>query len=282
VNTEPSLPSWSNWPTASESVCRALRGRAGTPKHSGDLFEEVHLWAATLAVGGEPDPALSTLLTDQEQERAARFRFPVHRTRFTVSRVFLRSLLGLYLDLPGAEVQFSLGPYGKPELAGAGAGTELRFNLTHSEDLALVAITKAGPVGVDVERMRLLEDMEELVDRFFSVEESAVFRELDPKEKTAAFFNLWTRKESWLKATGLGIGTALNRVEVAFLPGEPAALVRLPSGFGSTHSWFMQQLEPADGFVGAVAVNARSLKVRPWCWTPVGDAFPDPLQIRLA
>src|SRR5262249_20814147 len=115
-------------------------------------------------------------------------------------------------------------------------------------------------VGVDVEWIRELHDAEELVSRFFSPRESRVFHELPSEIRPAAFFNLWTRKEAWLKATGEGIGYLLDRVEVSFLPWEPGRLLRLP-GWEDGASWSLLDLKTARGFAAALAIAKPRVEV---------------------
>jgi 4'-phosphopantetheinyl transferase len=152
------------------------------------------------------------------------------------------------------ELRFEYGPNGKPKLAAPLVESRVFFNLAHSEDLGLIALTRLGPIGIDVEQIRPVTDADELVTRFFSSRETALFQTLPTSQKNTAFFNLWTRKEAWLKATGEGIAHSLNRVEVTFLPGEPAQLLGLPETPGLKSDWALRELTPATGFVGAVAL----------------------------
>jgi 4'-phosphopantetheinyl transferase len=153
-------------------------------------------------------------------------------------------------------LEFCYGPQGKPALAGVWSASGWHFNLAHSLDLALLAVTRSGPVGVDVERIRPLRDVDQLVSRFFSPRESAAFQALPAEQKPDAFFRLWTRKEAWLKATGEGIAESLGRVEVSFLPGEPARLLSLPGGPAALSGWRLHDLDPGPGFIAALAVVA--------------------------
>jgi 4'-phosphopantetheinyl transferase len=220
---------------------------------------DVHVWAANLDLSIETLAYFACTLSEQEQQRAARFHFDKHHNRFIAGRGILRSLLASYLDCAPDEVQFVYGANGKPALAGQFAESRLHFNLAHSENLALIAVTLLGAVGIDVEEIRPVSDADELVERFFSPRENAQFQQLSTEQKDVAFFNLWTRKEAWLKATGEGIGHSLNRVEVTFLPGEAASLLALPEGVLSKDEWVLRELLPAGGFVGAVALpNVRS------------------------
>jgi 4'-phosphopantetheinyl transferase len=237
-----------------------------TPLPDGPSAAPVHVWADVLTAAPEVLAARAATLSAAERDRAGRLRREQDRDRFIAGRGLLREILGRYLQADPRGLEFAYGPQGKPSLAGSFAGSGWHFNLAHSQDLALLAITRAGPVGVDVEQVRLPDDVDELVSRFFSPGESAAFRELAGRQKAAAFFNLWTRKEAWLKATGEGIGALLNRVEVSFLPGEPARLLSLPFGPGGT-PWALQDLAPAPGFTAALAVATRNALVQCWRYT---------------
>ena len=256
---------------------------------------EVHVWALALNVPPQIVEALPSLLSPAELQRAARFHFEVDRHRFIVAHAGMRLLLGHYLQQPPASIQFSYGPQGKPALA-AGSEPGLEFNLTHSANLALVAVTRGASIGVDLEHLTLVPDADALVARFFCPREQVAFKRLSASQRTLAFFNLWTRKEAWLKATGEGIGHLLGQVEVSFLPGQPAQLLSLPhleqrggprpgapaslpaNGQPRKHAgtdadpscqaaaWSLYALEPAPGFVGAVALAAPTARLRCWSW----------------
>jgi 4'-phosphopantetheinyl transferase len=118
-----------------------------------------------------------------------------------------------------------------------------------------------------VERVRALDDADELVARFFSPRETAAYRELPSDQRPIAFFNLWTRKEAWLKATGEGIAHSLNQVEVSFLPGEPTRLLRLPRASDALPNWNLHDLSPAPGFAAAVANTGTHTRLNCWRWS---------------
>jgi len=220
--------------------------------------ETVYIWAADLTNTGTPVAEYSQTLSPDELERAKRFRFERHRDRFIAGRGWLRAVLATYLQTYPGEIQFEYSQRGKPGLKDASAG--LHFNLTHCEDLALLAVTRTCPVGVDVERARALGDADDIAVRFFSTRESEGLKSLPDAEKPVAFFNLWTRKEAWLKATGEGLSESLNQVEVSFLAGEPARLVRLFGKSDSVRQWTIAGLMPAVEFIGALAAPAPNLK----------------------
>ncbi len=223
---------------------------------------QVHVWAIPLDVPETTLRPLARLLSPDEVHRASRFRLEQHRKRFAAGRGALRRILGACLEVSAETLKFSYGPNGKPAVASPPGAGGLEFNLSHSEDLALLAVTRGPSVGVDLERVRLLPDADDLVQRFFSRREAAVFQRLPPRERPAAFFNLWTRKEAFLKATGEGIAQSLHLVEVSFLPGEPAALRHLPRNLGMTEAWSLSDLSPGPGFVAALAIHSRTPRIR--------------------
>jgi 4'-phosphopantetheinyl transferase len=200
-------------------------------------------------------------LSPDETERANRFKFEKHRNRYTAGRGALRAMLAQYFGTNAAGLRFNYLENGKPALTEEFAGTGIHFNLAHTGELALVAVTRIGPVGVDVESVRPIKDVDELVARFFSPRESESFQKVSADQKPAAFFNLWTRKEAMLKATGEGITRSLSLVEVSFLPGEAARVVAIFGDVKAGERWCLREVWPAKGFTGAVAVEGGTLNV---------------------
>jgi 4'-phosphopantetheinyl transferase len=233
---------------------------------------DVHVWAGELEVPQVSLAGFAATLSKSEQDRAARFHFERHRHRFIVGRGMLRVLLSRYLRCDPRTLEFTYGVAGKPRLPHRPNEAALQFNLAHSDDLALIALTRGGQVGIDVERIRPLRDAEELVARFFSPREHQAFKRLDEDKKPAAFFSLWTRKEAWLKATGEGIAHSLHLVEVSFVENEPARLLTVPSSLDQGLSWSLLDLRPAPGFAAALAIAAIHPNVQ--CWRLGNQAGP--------
>jgi 4'-phosphopantetheinyl transferase len=153
------------------------------------------------------------------------------------------------------QLSFSYTRWGKPTLAGH--ESHLCFNLSHSQGVALYAVTRDRCVGVDLEQMRALPDLEQLAKRVFSQRECAVIDSLPPAQKPVAFFKGWTRKEAYLKATGEGL-SGLEQVEVSVAPGEPARLLRLGRAPGATDRWALHEPTVAPGYAAAIVVAAGS------------------------
>jgi 4'-phosphopantetheinyl transferase len=228
----------------------------------------VHVWAIPLAAPPATCAALEVVLSPDERRRAARFRFDQHRNRFIVGRGRLRMILGRYLNFEPAAIEFDYSERGKPFLASRLGRSGLEFNFSNSGLLALLAVTRDQAVGVDLEAVRPIQDVDGLVTRFFSPRENAIFHTISEEHKPAAFFNLWTRKEAWLKATGQGIGHALNQVEVSFLNGDEAKFLGLPSGF-SLSAWHLRSMTPAPGLVAALARAGELPTLQ--CWSCLGQ-----------
>jgi 4'-phosphopantetheinyl transferase len=227
---------------------------------------DVHVWSFHLATSRSSLARFQSFLSSNERERARRFHFEQHRNHYIAGRGWLRELLGHYLDISPEQLEFEYGRYGKPILSDR-CNNALHFNLAHSDGMALAGITRVGVLGLDIERIQVLEDMSELVKLFFSARENSIFQKLELEQRLFAFFNLWTRKEAFLKATGEGISQYLNQVEVTFLPGERARFLKVPKRFESAEKWTLKDLTVGPGFKAAVAVSVRDIRIyyHEWC-----------------
>ncbi len=167
--------------------------------------ECVHVWRTRYDPSPESVRFLRQTLSPDELERAGRFTLPDRRDRFILARGTLRRLLGRYLDLDPADLRFDYGVWGKPMLGKSQADSGLRFNLSHSFDMILVAVAKVREVGVDVEWIGRKRPVLELARRFFPQSEADSLCTLPEAEQVWAFFGLWTRSEALLKAGGQGL-----------------------------------------------------------------------------
>jgi 4'-phosphopantetheinyl transferase len=227
--------------------------------------QEVHVWRAQLDRPVQDLAHLAQLLSPDEQARAHRFRFAVDRQRFIIGRGLLRTILSCYLPVAADRLTFTYGPHGKPSLNNAGL-QPLSFNMSHSNQIALYAITRDRQVGIDVECVRSLHDMEQLAQRFFLPNEAAWLTQGDASQRQELFFRLWTCKEAYLKATGEGL-TGLKRIEITQLP-EPLPADRSPTELPAeiaidqmpTTQWTVIQLVPWAGYVAALAIARQTME----------------------
>jgi 4'-phosphopantetheinyl transferase len=211
---------------------------------------DVEVWLVDLDAGGDEG---WTVLSDDERARADRFVFETHRRRFVAGRAHVRRLLGGRLGLEPAQVALVYGPVGKPALADVRAP---RFNLSHSDRYALVALA-AGEVGVDLECIRPLPNLDDVAARVFTAGERQALDAWPAAERAQAFFSGWTRKEAYIKAVGQGIAR-LAHVEVAMAPGAPPALLRVDDEPEAPKRWALHDLAPLPGFVAAVCFERPS------------------------
>ncbi len=234
------------------------RVRGGEDVRRAELVhpDEVHVWHADL--DRLPEAVLAASLSADERERGRRFHFERDRRRFVTARGLLRLVLGRYLDMRPAGVRFGYGPRGKPFLASADG---LRFNVSHSGGLALLAFAWRREVGVDVERLRPVPEAEDIAGRYFSPWEAAELRRLPKGERAAAFFRCWTRKEAFVKATGDGLSRPLDGFDVTVAPGEPARLLRVAGEPGAAGRFWIEDVSPGRGFAAALAVEGSPARV---------------------
>ncbi|MEH1784899.1 4'-phosphopantetheinyl transferase HetI [Nostoc sp.] len=220
------------------------------------LQDEIHVWRIDL---NQPESRLQNLavtLSSDEMARAERFYFPKHRQHFIAGRGSLRTILGRYLDIEPSQVQFNYQHRGKPVLADTFADSGLAFNLSHSQELGLCAVNCTRPIGVDLEYIRPMSDLEALAKRFFLPREYEMLRSLSPNQQQEVFFRYWTCKEAYLKATGDGL-SQLEQIEVSLTPTEPAKLE-------ISEDWSLFELVPANNYVAAVAVADFGWNLK--CW----------------
>lgn len=222
---------------------------------------EVHVWRAGLARSPEETERLGRSLSPDERQRAARFVFERHARRFRASRGILRTLLGRYLQTPPQEIGFRYSAQGKPALA---SGADLHFNVAHSHEVALYALARDRPVGIDVERCRPLDDAEGIARRFFSPREVRGFLAAGPQERIARFFQIWTRKEAIVKALGEGLSHPLHTFDVLLDDGRAVPLVSLPGDETATSQWRLLDLAPHPDYAGALAAAGDGWQVRYW------------------
>lgn len=205
---------------------------------------------------------LERLLTIDERSRADAFRFVRDRQSFIIRRGILRTFLGRYLRVDPAKLRFSYNPVGKPALIGSENMSTLKFNLSYSAQLALFAFSWGGEIGVDVEYINPDLVYQPLVESFFAPQEQAAIQERPDNMRRAAFYACWTRKEAFVKAQGSGLQIPLDRFVVSI--GKDASLLRLPADLAGDKSWRLEHLDPAPGYVGALAVSGDDWEIQLW------------------
>src|SRR3972149_10251085 len=221
---------------------------------------EVHVWLVRADDAALGMACCENLLATAERERAARFKFEKDRRLYTVAHAALRSLLAGYLNVAPGDLEFEIGPRGKPRLAPTFNKDSLEFNLSHSSEVALIAMNREREIGVDVEQVKKEFAFAEVAERCFTTREVSAIRALPEDLQRRAFYQCWTSKEAFLKAKGVGLSGELDEVEI--LIGDKGR-VQVKS---TLPGWYLSELSPCDGYVGAVALEGYECDIRCYQW----------------
>ncbi len=215
---------------------------------------DIHIWHASPATHGL-HPDAQELLSKDEKERMARFRFESDRHNFLFCRSMLRILLASYLGNTPAELRFAYSAHGKPGLAISSCALE--FNLSHTEGTVLLAVCLGHRVGVDVERIRRNFAALDIADRFFSEAEKKALRETPEGSVYDAFFHCWTRKEAFVKARGDGLSCPLASFDVSITPDEEEVSLTIPAQGAEARRWQLWSLNNFPQCAAALAAEVE-------------------------
>jgi 4'-phosphopantetheinyl transferase len=221
---------------------------------------DIHVWTVQLPAPDYVVKRCLAMLSPDERARAERFVFEHHRRAYVLSRGVLRALLGRYISLQPAAIQFSYGSKGKPHLSEF--ASRIRFNCSHSAGVALYAMAGQCDLGIDIEKIRPLEGMEQIAQRFFCPEEVRELLSLAPAERESAFFRCWSRKEAYVKAVGDGLSIPLDGFRVTLFPGGPVEFVHLSNDRALANEWALHDLTAVAGYAAAIAYHEAPRPLR--------------------
>ena len=230
------------------------------PALSGD---DVHIWR--IALDRSDVDRDRSLLSSDELARADRFVQARDRIHFAAGRAALRGILAGYLGTAPDQFGFSYARAGKPALGGQWASSGIQFNLSHSQAVGLLAISRERSLGIDIEWMNPATSVMEICERFFSECEISTLRKLPENEKLAGFFQCWTRKEAFIKAVGEGLSIPLDSFDVSF-GNDPAALKSVRSEFTDVSHWKLYDLPIQEGYAAALVAEGNHHKLSHWRW----------------
>ncbi len=239
------------------------------PDFSSKLWEidsqQVHLWYLDLNPPEVILKSLISLLAEDEKTKAERYKFKQSQICYQVVHSTLRIILGRYLDLDPKQINFIYSDRGKPFLADNCNPLNLQFNLSHSENIAIFAITCDRRIGVDIESLRSPDNILKLAQRFFCPSEYTLLNQAIPEEQNKLFFQLWTAKEAYLKATGEGISGGLNQVEIALNPLQIVSLIEETEPKKWHLESFCLNLDKSIKYWVAIAVEGRieNIQIQP-------------------
>lgn len=216
---------------------------------------QVHLWQIELNQLTEQYAVGCAVLADDEWVKINRLRQSKHQQRALSMRIQLRLLLAAYLSKAATDIEFTYDQYGKPQLK----NTPLFFNISHSQNTALVAISHNDQMGVDIEHWRVVEQMAAIVNRHYSMSEKKAWQLLNPDQQEAVFFNIWTCKEAFIKATGRGLGMGLSRC--GFDLRASYQVEDCPIEYGEASQWCCMPLSLGERISGALVLKADDCQV---------------------
>jgi 4'-phosphopantetheinyl transferase len=249
-----------NAPHRSRSLPRAtqtapvLTGRSGKELvvHPSDV--EVYVWTIDLSRHSASVASLCPLLGSEERSRADRFHRASDRDRYVTAHAALRTILAHYVASDPARLRFEATHSGKPAIYREAGWPDLRFNLSHSGDLAVCAVAFGREVGIDIEHIEPRRADMSIAARFFSDDEAAALRGLSEGDRPRGFLNCWTRKEAYVKGRGEGLSIPLADFDVSLAPGEPAALLRSHIDPADVGRWSLRDLAVGGDYVAALAI----------------------------
>lgn len=255
MNSAPNVKPICHWPCAPSD-----------PALSPDT---VHVWCADLDL---PAPVIQRLQDDlslDERRRAARFHYDIDRDRYIARHGLLRLILGGYLHISPAQLKFIYNSYSKPALSSEFESQALQFNLSHSQGLALIAVSCGRAVGVDIEWIWTDVEYRQIAESYFSPVEKAALNAINDHDLPLAFFNCWVCKEAFIKAHGEGLSLPLDQFDVCVDPNQPARLLDIRGEWGGDSKqhwqrWGMQRLQPATGYIAAIAAQDEHWELA--CW----------------
>ncbi len=225
----------------------------------------VYIWEGRLDVSPALTAEARRLLSSRERARADRFVYDRHRRRYTVAQAHLRRVLGNLTGTDPADIGFGYGEHGKPFLAGGPA-----FNQSHSSERVMIGVVADGRLGIDIEKRRTVRLMAEIARKNLAPDESELFRRTPVPDRQRAFFRLWTCKEAFLKALGVGLTAPLRSFSVDPSRNPRSALVRADAHGEDPADWHVGNVPCSMGAEAAVAIDRPAIAVEPLGYDPAG------------
>jgi 4'-phosphopantetheinyl transferase len=245
-------------PNAGPDRILVLKFDPGLPLELGSNTVEV--WKASFTNLQEEFERYYALLSQDELERAGRFYFERDRRAYILGRGLLRTLLSGYTRTPAGQIEFCYQQRGKPALITPSQEAAIHFNLSHAKDLVVYAFSREANLGIDVEHVRLMENLERIAEQYFTASESAYIHSLPEPDKVGAFFHIWTCKEACLKASGDGLAAPLDLIEINLEDGASSRLIKIP-GREDQAVWRLETFEIDPGYLASLAVEGESSRL---------------------
>ena len=231
------------------------------------LPQAIHVWKIPLQPPRLWLPKLWEMLNVEEQQRAKRYKSQALQDTFVTARGTLRLILHRYLHIEAAHIQFASGTHGKPFISEPVTAPPLTFNLSHSAELALLAIAVNRQIGIDIEHHRRTTNYPSMINRICSPQEQLFLKGLPPEEQQKTFLTCWTRKEAYVKALGQGITFSLKTVTVSLDEREPPEILHVEGNEKESSRWSMRELYPDPDYEAALVGEGNDWTHSCWEWT---------------
>lgn len=236
---------------------------------------DVAVWAVRLDLDPDALARVAGILAPDERARAGRLRRPADRDRFIAGRAQLRQVLGRYLDADPASIRFGCSAAGKPSLAEATDDARgLKFNVSGSGRLGLIAIRAGCEIGVDLEFVRDVPEIDRRSAQLLSASERSDYDHLPSADRPRRFFDYWARKEALAKCDGSGLGTGLDRYSLHPWPGDRACRIETSHDGEAASLWVMPLALPVAGYAAAIASERQMAEVTTRWWNPAAAPRP--------
>ncbi|MCJ7695392.1 MAG: 4'-phosphopantetheinyl transferase superfamily protein [Anaerolineaceae bacterium] len=229
--------------------------------------DQVDIWTIPLVQSELVINSLYWLLSDEEKDKLIRFHFSQDRHRFIICHGAVRRILSNYVGVDQGQIKFDINQFGKPFIRNKLGALEIQFNLTHSEDRAVLALTPTRNIGVDIEFIHPFTEYEKLAANYFSPEEKEDLESSEGPSKLNAFYKLWTRKEAFLKAIGKGLSFPLNDFSMLGKTSFEFQKVKLSWRSALAGYWYYIDLQIAEGYASSMVIegdNVSVLKFHQW------------------
>jgi 4'-phosphopantetheinyl transferase len=224
----------------------------------------VDIWRCCVGLADDQIGELSSLLSAEEKARAQRLKIAEKQNQFVITRGRLRQILGKYLNSDPCAFKFEYATHGKPYLEERWQGHEILFNVSHSHNFVLIAMSLDHQLGIDIEKIQHDKDHTFLARRFFSKREQAELTALPEEIKRRAFYSCWTRKEAFVKAVGDGITYGLDTFDISVHPDETQPSLNIHTNSTEDITWSVFNIPMDEDYMAALAVTGNTVSVR--CW----------------
>ncbi len=213
----------------------------------------LHLWKIPLNISEKEISSLVLSLSEEERKSATRFRFDKHRHRYIIAHAAMRKIVANHLNISTHALNIDFNKYGKPYIS----NNPLYFNLSHSEDIALVSISFHGQVGIDIEFLKSEIDMLGIAQRFFHPIEFEQLIKIPPENRSHYFYTCWTGKEAFLKAKGIGIANHLKMFALDLQDLNKLKIILVDKAFDEFKTWTIHTFQPQENYMATVVSQAK-------------------------